>query len=76
MPPKLEYGLILDVVVRQRPAILKLKLEDQTLMVCRNSFLFLDLGLDIVDSIGCLNVQGDGLACRHLDVYLHAFAEA
>ena len=32
----------------------------------RNSFLVLDLGLDIVDCIGCLDVQGDGLAGERL----------
>ena len=33
----------------------------------RNSFLVLDLGIDIVDGVRCLDVQVDGLACEHLD---------
>ena len=32
----------------------------------RNSFLVLDLGIDIVDGVRCLDVQVDGLACEHL----------
>ena len=65
---KVDCGIILDVVVRQRPATLDhLACEEQSLLVWMYSFLVLDLTLDKVDSIGCLNVvQGDDLACGHL----------
>ena len=44
---------LLDVVVAQSAAILKLLAgENQTLLVGWNSFLVLNLGLDIVDGIG------------------------
>ena len=36
------------------------------LLSWRNSFLVLDLGIDIVNGARCLDVQGDGLACEHL----------
>ena len=54
---EVECGLILDVVVRQCMVILKLLVrEDQTLLVWRNSFLVLDLCLDIDNGVRCLGV--------------------
>ena len=59
----MECGLLLDVVVRQCSSLLKmLPLEGQPLLVRRNSFLVLDICHDIVNGIGCLDVQGEGLA--------------
>jgi hypothetical protein len=59
----MEGGLLLDVVVRQRTAVLKLlACEDQALLVRGDSLLVLDLGLDVVDGVGGLNLEGDGLA--------------
>ena len=37
------------------------------LLVQRNCFLVLELGLDIVVGVRCLKVQGDGLACDYDD---------
>jgi hypothetical protein len=62
-------GLLLDVVVGQGAAILKLlSSEDQTLLVRGNSLLVLDLALDIVNGIGRLDLKSDGLAgdCRRM----------
>ena len=54
---------LLDVVVGQGSAIFELlSSEDQTLLIGRNSFLVLDLALDIVDSIARFHLKGDGLA--------------
>ena len=48
----MEGGLLLNVVVGEGSAILKLfASEDQALLVGRNAFLVLDLALDIVDGI-------------------------
>ena len=67
-----EWGLLLDVVVQKCPAILELLAsEDQPLLVRRHSLLFLDLGLDIVNCVGCLGVQGDDLACERDHEDLH-----
>jgi hypothetical protein len=53
---------LLDVIVAQRPAILKLLSgEDQTLLVWRDALLVLDLGLDVVDRVRRLNLEGDRL---------------
>jgi len=45
-------------------------------LVWGNSFLVLDLGLHIVDSVGGLNVQGDGLACEGLHENLHSTSKS
>ncbi len=68
-PPHLcSSAYLLNVVVAQRPAILELLAgEDQSLLVGRDSFLVLDLGLDVVDGVGRLHLEGDGLAREGLD---------
>jgi hypothetical protein len=59
---------LLDVVIRKSASILKLlSSEDQSLLVRGNSLLVLDLGLDIIDRIGGLDLKGDGLARKGLD---------
>jgi hypothetical protein len=60
---KMKGRLLLDVVVRKSAAVLKLlACEDQALLVRRNAFLVLDLGLNIVDGVGRLDLESDGLA--------------
>jgi hypothetical protein len=59
---------LLDVVVGKSASILQLLTsEDQSLLVRWDSLLVLDLGLDIVDGIGGLDLKGDGLAREGLD---------
>jgi len=54
---------LLDVVVGQGATILKLLAgEDQALLVRGNALLVLDLALDIVDGVGALDFERDGLA--------------
>lgn len=58
---------LLDVVIRKSSAILELLAsEDQALLVGWDSFLVLDLGLDIINSIRRLHLEGDGLARQGL----------
>jgi len=45
--------------------------EDETLLVGRDSFLVLDRGLDIVDSVRGLDFEGNGLAGEGLHEDLH-----
>ena len=69
---QVERGLLLDVVVRQRAAVLELLAgKDQTLLVRRDALLVLDLGLHVVDGVGRLHLQRDGLARQGLDEDLH-----
>jgi len=62
----------LDVVVGESPAIFQLlSSEDQSLLLRRDAFLVLDLGLDVGDGIVRLDVEGDGLSRQGLDEDLH-----
>merc|ERR1712241_222659 len=59
---KMEGRLFLDVVVRESSSILKLLAsEDQPLLIWGDSLLVLDLGLDVLNAIGGLDLEGDGL---------------
>ncbi len=61
----MESRLLLDVVVRESASILELLSgEDETLLIRGNALLVLDLRLDVVDGVGRLNVEGDGLSCK------------
>ena len=63
---------LLDIVVAQCAAIFELLAgEDKTLLVRWDAFLVLDLGLDVVDGVGRLHLEGDGLAREGLDEDLH-----
>ncbi len=54
--------LLLDVVIGKSSTVLELfTSEDQPLLVRWDTLLVLDLGLDIVDGVGRLNLEGDGL---------------
>merc|ERR1719232_1972752 len=69
---KMEGRFLLNVIVREGSAILELlSSEDQSLLLWRDSFLVLDLGLDIGDRVIGLDVQGDGLAGQSFDEDLH-----
>merc|ERR1719290_107478 len=53
----MQGALLLNIVIRQRSAILKLlSSKDQSLLVRMNSFLVLNLGLDILNSIAGLHL--------------------
>merc|ERR1739844_180837 len=69
---KVESGLLLDVVVRKGAAVLELLAsEDEALLVRRNTFLVLDLCLDIIDGVGGLDIERDGLPRQGLHKDLH-----
>ena len=54
----MKSGLLLNVVVREGTAVLKLLTgEDETLLIGRDSLLVLDLGLHIVDGIRRLHIK-------------------
>ena len=63
-----DVAYLLDVVIGKSAAILELLAgEDQALLVRWDSLLVLDLGLDIVNGVGGLDLKGDGLARKGLD---------
>ena len=73
----MESGLLLDVVIRKGSAVLELLTsEDKSLLIWRNTFLVLDLGLDVLNGVGWLDIEGDGLTSEGLDEDLHTTSES
>ena len=69
-------GFFLDIVVREGATVLELFTgEDQALLVRGDSFLVLNLGLDVVNGVGGFDLKGDSLSCQGLDKDLHSTAE-
>jgi hypothetical protein len=74
---QVEGGLLLDVVVRKSATILELLAsKDESLLIGRNTFLVLDLSLDVFDGVRRLNIESDGLAGESLNEDLHATAKS
>ena len=69
---EMESGFLLNVVVGEGSAVFELlSSEDESLLIRGNSFLVLNLGLHILDSVSGLNLKGDGLSGKGLDKNLH-----
>ena len=68
----MKRAFLLDVVIGKGATIIELfSSENQTLLIRRNSFLVLNLALDIFNSIRRLDLEGDCLSGERLDEYLH-----
>ena len=50
--------------------------EDESLLIRGDTLLVLDLALDVVDRIGRLDLEGDGLSRQGLDKDLHTTSES
>merc|ERR1711868_245754 len=73
----MESAFLLDVVVGEGSSIFQLlSSEDQSLLIWGNSFLVLDLGLDILNGVRRFNLEGDGLASEGLDKDLHTSSQS
>merc|ERR1712115_283204 len=73
----MQCRFLLDIVVRKGPSILKLfASEDQPLLIWGNTLLVLDLGLDIFNGVGWLNLQGDSFTGEGLDENLHTSSQS
>ena len=69
---EVQGGLLLDVVVSQGASLLELLAgEDEALLIRGDALLILDLGLDVLNGIVGLNLEGNGLAGEGLDEDLH-----
>jgi len=69
---KMEGGLFLDIVVGERTPVLELfASEDKALLIGRDSFLVLNLGLNVVDRITRLDFERDRLSGERLNEDLH-----
>ena len=74
---QVESGFLLDIVVRESSSVFELlSSKDKSLLIGRDAFFVLDLSLDVVDSVGWFDVEGDGLASEGLDKDLHATSES
>ena len=74
---QVECWLFLDVVVREGAAVFELlSSEDKTLLIWGDAFLVLDLGFDILNGVGWLNIESDGLTGEGLDENLHTTTES
>jgi hypothetical protein len=59
----MESRFFLNVVVTEGAAIFELLAgEDEALLVGRDTFLVLDLALDVVDGVRRLDLEGDSLS--------------
>ena len=73
----MESGLLLDVVIRESAAIFELlSSEDKSLLIGWDTFLVLDLSLDVLDGVRWLDIKGDGLSGEGLDEDLHTTTES
>ena len=63
---------LLDVVVLKSATVVELLTrEDKTLLITWDTLLVPDLGLDSLDGVGALGLDGDGLTRQCLDKNLH-----
>ena len=70
----MEGRLLLDVVVRESSSVFKLlSSEDETLLIWWDTFLILDLGLDVFNGVCWLDLKGDGFTCEGFDEDLHVW---
>ncbi|KAL0097160.1 hypothetical protein J3Q64DRAFT_1711876 [Phycomyces blakesleeanus] len=68
----MESRFLLDVIVGEGATIFELLTsENQTLLIRRNTFLVLDLLLNVINAVRALNLEGDGLAGEGLHKDLH-----
>ena len=69
---QVEGGLLLDVVIRQGSSIFQLFTgEDKSLLIRRDTFFVLDLGFNVLDGVGGLDVESNRLTRQGLDENLH-----
>ena len=69
----MEGGFLLDVVILECTAILKLLTgKDQALLVGRDALFVLDLSFDVLDRVGLLHIEGDSLSGKGLHEDLHS----
>ncbi len=64
--------LLLNVIVRESSSVLELlSSEDKSLLIGRDTFFILDLGLHVLDGVRWFDVEGDGLTGQGLNEDLH-----
>ena len=70
----MESRFLLDVVVLEGSTVFELlSSEDESLLIWGNTFLVLDLSLDVFNGVGGLDIKSDGFTCEGLNEDLHFF---
>ena len=70
----MDRRFFLDIEISEGPIILELlSCKDETLLIRRDAFLVLNLGLDICNCVRRLNLERDRLASESLDEDLHLY---
>jgi len=74
---QVESALLLDIVIAEGSSIFKLfSSEDESLLVWGNSFLVLDLCLDVLNGVRLFDIEGDSLTSEGLDEDLHTSSQS
>jgi len=69
----MKSGFLLNVIIAQTSSVLKLfTSEDESLLIGRNTFFVLYLGLYLLNVIRRFNIKGNGLPGQGLHEDLHA----
>ena len=67
---EMQRTLLLDVVIRQRPAVLELLPgKDESLLIGGDALLVLYFGLYVVDGVRRLDIEGNRFTCIGLYIY-------
>lgn len=67
---EMQRALLLDVVIRQRPAVLELLPgKDESLLIGGDALLVLYFGLHVVDGVRRLDIEGNCFTCIGLYIY-------
>ena len=73
----MQGALLLDIVVVERAPVLELLSgEDESLLIWWDTFLVLDLSLDVLNGVCWLDIEGDGLSSEGLDEDLHTTSKS
>jgi hypothetical protein len=74
---QVKSGFLLDVIVRKSSSIFELLSgKDESLLIWGDTFLVLDLGLDILNRIRGLNVKSDGLSSDFFILVFHTRSDS
>jgi len=69
---QVESGLFLDVVIGEGSAVFELLTsKDESLLIWWDSFLVLDLSLNVFNGVCWLDIKGDCFSCECFDENLH-----
>merc|ERR1719411_1289114 len=73
----MQSRLLLNIVVRQGPAIFQLLSgEDETLLIWGNALLILDFGFDVLNGVRGFDFKGDSFTSQSLHKNLHTTSKA